>query len=128
MVDTVANRQEVCEAWCVTPSVVSGEDCIGMLTGLSLYGAADVDNVILFVLVYVTPCSSNGGWTCCLPTGNIIVEIVRVYVLCGVCACCLCGPCRGMTTTMSVVEMFCFFDAGKSLKVFPKMIEQGFVK
>jgi hypothetical protein len=61
MVDTVANRQEVCEAWCVTPCVASGEDCIGMLTGLSLYGAVDVDDVVLFMLVYVTPCSSDGG-------------------------------------------------------------------
>ena len=49
-------------------------------------------------------------------------------ILCGVCARCLCGPCRGMVTTVSVVEMFCFFDAGKSLKIFPKMIESGFVK
>ena len=62
MVDTVANRQEVCEAWCVTrPNVVSGEDCIGMLTGLSLYGAANADDVVLLMLVYVTPCSSDGG-------------------------------------------------------------------
>jgi len=33
-----------------------------------------------------------------------------------------------MVTTVSVVEMFCFFDAGKSFKIFPKMIESGFVK
>ena len=63
MVDTVANRQEVCEAWCETrPNhVMSGEDCIGTLTGLSLYGAANADDVVLLMLVYVTPCSSDGG-------------------------------------------------------------------
>ena len=56
MVDTVANRQEVCEAWCVTPNVVSYEHCIGVLTGLSLYGI-NADDVVLTVM----PCPSGGG-------------------------------------------------------------------
>ena len=49
MVDTVANRQEVCEAWFVTPNVVSYEYCIGVLTGLPLYGI-NADDVILGVM------------------------------------------------------------------------------
>ena len=56
MVDTVANRQEVCEAWCVTPNVVSYEYCIGVLTGLSLYGI-NADDVVLKVM----PCPSGVG-------------------------------------------------------------------
>ena len=119
MVDTVANRQEVCEeAWCVTPNVVSYEYCIGVSMGFSLYGI-NADDMVLTV----KPCPSDGGWTRCLPTDNVIVWVV--CVLCGVCARCLCGPCRGMATTVSVVEMFCFFDAGKILKVFPETIENS---
>jgi len=56
MVDTVANRQEVCAAWCVAPNVVSGEYCIGMLTGLSLYGI-NADDVVLKMV----SCPSGGG-------------------------------------------------------------------
>jgi len=139
MVDTVANRQEVCAAWCVTPTVMSYEYCIGALTGFSLYGI-NVDDVVLRVI----PCPS--GWQgitlntpssalipyndkpvnapCCLPTDKIIVGVVSV--LCGVCARCLCGPCRGIVTTVRVVEAYCFFDTGKSFKKFPDMIEGDF--
>ena len=56
MVDTVANRQEVCAAWCVTPNVMSYEYCIGALTGLSLYGI-NADDVVLRVM----PCPIGGG-------------------------------------------------------------------
>ena len=56
MVDTVANRQEVCEVWCVAPNVVSGEYCIGMLTDLSLYGI-NADDVVLKMV----SCPSGGG-------------------------------------------------------------------